>query len=86
MCDLSHMGSVAIMVERIKCFIRDNGLSIRRIAESIGMNESTLYMKLNGERTMFPNEIEKIKIAVSDTAAALGVFPEGEKNGKERGG
>tara|TARA_B100001123_G_C14821393_1_gene832352 strand:+ start:190 stop:405 length:216 start_codon:yes stop_codon:yes gene_type:complete len=68
------------MADKIKSFINTHGLSIRHIANKIGMPESTLGLKLSGIRTLSDDEREKVLAALAETGKSIRTLREGEKN------
>lgn len=54
------MNSLELKAEIMRC-----GLNIPRLAETIGMNVKTLYLKINGDSTFKQDEIVKISQALN---------------------
>lgn len=65
----------SIVCRRLKGIMAENGITIKRLSEKIGISENGLTLKINGKRTWWYPEVLR-------TAKALGyeapedVFPE----------
>lgn len=81
---------VMVKVETLRELISAAGVSIKDLAARLGLNQSTVTLKINGERPLFLDEVGPITAAINE-AGRVEVYQEevidlvGKNNIKTRG-
>ena len=81
---------ILVKVETLRELIRASGVEIKDLAQRLGLNQSTVTLKLAGERPLFLDEIGPITAAINE-AGRVEVYNEevielvGKSNIKTRG-
>ena len=81
---------VLVEIETLRDLLRASGVEIKDLAARLGLNQSTVTLKIAGERPLFLDEVGPITAAINEAGRAE-VYQEevidlvGKSNIKQRG-